>query len=50
MLAWLLGSCVMAGISYATWVKWVFPKVLLFLVVGCLIMVGLTAVGWTGGV
>ncbi len=50
VLAWLLGSCVMAGISYATWVKWVFPKVLLFLVVGCLIMVGLTAVGWTGGV
>jgi uncharacterized ion transporter superfamily protein YfcC len=50
VLAWLLGSCAMAGISYGKWVRWVFPKVLIFLVLSCLIMLLLTAVGWTGGV
>ena len=50
VLAWLLGSCAMAGVSYGKWVRWVFPKVLLFLALSCGIMLILTAVGWTGGV
>ena len=49
VLAWLVGSCAMAGISYPKWVRWVFPKALAFLAIGCVLVVILTAVGWTGG-
>jgi len=49
VLAWLLGSCAMAGVSYGTWVRWVFPKILLFLALSCAIMLLLVSVGWTGG-
>ena len=50
VLAWLLGSCAMAGVSYGTWVRWVFPKILLFLTLSCVIMLLLVSIGWTGGV
>jgi len=50
VLAWLLGSCAMAGVSYGTWVRWVFPKILLFIVLSCGIMLLLVSFGWTGGV
>ena len=50
VLAWLLGSCAMAGVSYGTWVRWVFPKILLFLALSCVIMLLLVSIGWTGGV
>lgn len=50
VLAWLLGSCAMAGVSYAKWVRWVFPKVMVFIVISCVIMMVLTSIGWTGGV
>src|SRR5699024_12784168 len=45
VLAWLLGSCAMAGVSYGTWVRWVFPKILLFIVLSCGIMLLLVSFG-----
>lgn len=50
VLAWLVGSCVTAGVPYLTWVRWVAPKVGVFLVLSAALMLGLTALGWTGGV
>ncbi len=50
VLAWLVGSCVTAGVPYLTWVRWVAPKVGIFLVLSAALMLGLTALSWTGGV
>lgn len=50
VLAWLVGSCVTAGVPYLTWVCWVTPKVGVFLVLSAALMLGLTALGWTGSV
>lgn len=41
-------SCVMADVPFAKWFKWVFPKVLLFILLACLIVFVLTATGWSG--
>ncbi len=46
-LGWTIGSCVMAGVPYPKWFKWVFPKVLLFLALSFVIMFLLTESGWT---
>lgn len=46
-LAWTVGSCVMAGVSFPKWIKWVIPKVLVFVVIAVGIMYFLTASGWT---
>lgn len=48
LLGWMIGSCVMADVPFATWFKWVFPKVLLFIATACVIVFILTATGWTG--
>ena len=45
-LGWTIGSCAMAGVSFPKWFKWVFPKVLVFLVLACVVMFGLTVSGW----
>ena len=47
LLGWMIGSCAMANVPYATWLKWVLPKVLIFIVLACLIVL-LTVTGWTG--
>lgn len=46
-LGWTVGSCVMAGVPYPKWFKWVFPKVLCFLAVAFVVMFILTESGWT---
>lgn len=48
LLGWMIGSCAMANVPYATWLKWVLPKVLIFIVLACLIVFLLTVTGWTG--
>lgn len=48
LLGWMIGSCAMANVPYSTWLKWVFPKVLLFIVLACVIVFLLTATGWSG--
>lgn len=46
-LAWTVGSCVMAGLPFPKWLKWVIPKVVVFLILAVAIMYGLTATGWS---
>ena len=48
LLGWMIGSCVMANVPFAKWFKWVFPKVLLFIFMACVIVFILTATGWSG--
>lgn len=48
LLGWMIGSCVMADVPFAKWFKWVFPKVLMFILLACLIVFVLTATGWSG--
>lgn len=48
LLGWMIGSCVMAEVPFAKWFKWVFPKVLLFILLACVIVFILTATGWSG--
>ena len=48
LLGWMIGSCVMADVPFAKWFKWVFPKVLLFILLACFIVFDLTATGWSG--
>ncbi len=45
-LGWTVGSCVTAGIPFTKWVKWVFPKVICFLLLSFVIMFCLTEFGW----
>lgn len=49
VLGWMIGSCVAAGVSFGKWVRWVFPVVIIFLLIGCVILYVLTTIGWTGG-
>lgn len=46
-LGWTVGSCVMAGVPFPKWFKWVFPKVLAFIGISFVIMFFLTRLGWT---
>lgn len=46
-LAWTVGSCVMAGVPFPKWLKWVLPKVIIFIAISFIIMYLLTAIGWT---
>lgn len=48
LLGWMIGSCAMADVPYAKWLKWAFPKVLLFILLACVIVFLLTVTGWTG--
>ncbi|MGN1140848.1 MAG: AbgT family transporter [Oliverpabstia sp.] len=48
LLGWMVGSCAMADVPFAKWLKWVVPKVLLFIVLACVIVFLLTVTGWTG--
>lgn len=50
LLGWMIGSCAMANVPFAKWFKWVFPKVLCFIVLACVIVFLLTVTGWTGTV
>lgn len=45
-LGWTVGSCVMAGVPFPKWFKWIFPKVLLFILISFVIMFFLTEIGW----
>lgn len=46
-LGWTIGSCVMAGVPFPKWFKWVIPKVLTFILFSFVIMYILTESGWT---
>lgn len=46
-LGWTVGSCVMAGVPFPKWFKWILPKVLCFIALGFVIMFILTESGWT---
>ncbi|MEI3614374.1 AbgT family transporter [Pseudogracilibacillus sp. SO30301A] len=49
VLGWTVGSCVAAGVTFTKWVRWVLPAVIIFMLVGFVILVILTSIGWTGG-
>ncbi|CAM3308314.1 Na+/H+ antiporter NhaC family protein [Filibacter tadaridae] len=49
VLGWTIGSCVAAGVSFVKWVRWVFPAVILFMLLSFVILYILTSIGWTGG-
>lgn len=46
-LGWTVGSCLMADVPFPIWLRWVLPKVLVFLVMGFIAMYILTESGWT---
>lgn len=48
LLGWMVGSCAMANVPFAKWFKWVFPKVLTFIFLACVIVLLLTVTGWSG--
>lgn len=48
LLGWTIGSCVMANVPFDKWIKWVLPKVLVFIFLGCAIVFILTVTGWSG--
>lgn len=48
LLGWMVGSCAMANVPFAKWYKWVFPKVLIFIFLACIIVFLLTVTGWSG--
>lgn len=48
LLGWMIGSCAMANVPYQKWFKWVFPKVLIFLLIAFALVFILTISGWTG--
>lgn len=48
LLGWMVGSCAMADVPFAKWFKWVFPKVLLLILLACVIVFILTVTGWKG--
>lgn len=48
LLGWMVGSCAMANVPFAKWFRWVFPKVLLFIFLACVIVYILTVTGWSG--
>ncbi|WP_304160447.1 AbgT family transporter [Fusobacterium ulcerans] len=45
-LGWTVGSCAMAGVPFPKWLKWVFPKVIIFTCLSFIIMFILTETGW----
>lgn len=48
LLGWMIGSCAMADVPFAKWFKWVFPKVICFILLACIIVFILTVSGWSG--
>lgn len=46
-LGWTVGSCILAGVSFPKWLKWVLPKVIVFLILSFGVMLLLTESGWT---
>ena len=48
LLGWMVGSCVMAEVPFSKWVKWVFPKVIIFMLLSFVLIYILTVTGWKG--
>lgn len=48
LLGWTVGSCAMANVPFPKWFSWVFPKVLCFILLACIIVFILTVSGWSG--
>lgn len=46
-LGWTVGSCLMAGVPFPKWFQWVFPKVVVFILISFVVMFVLTESGWT---
>lgn len=47
ILGWTVGSVATAGLDFGQWLKWAIPKVLIFLLLACVLMVICTVTGWT---
>jgi uncharacterized ion transporter superfamily protein YfcC len=47
-LGWTIGSAAMAKVPFDKWVKWVFPKVIIFTLLGFVWLYALYTIGWTG--
>ncbi len=47
-LGWTMGALATAKVPYNKWIKWVIPKVVLFLLVEWCILFFLSGAGWTG--
>lgn len=45
-LGWTVGSCAMAGVPFPKWLKWVLPKVIIFICLSFLCMFILTVTEW----
>ena len=45
--ATIVASCALAGVPFGKWVKWVLPKVLIFIGMAWVILFVLTITGWT---
>ena len=45
-LGWTVGSCAMAGVPFPKWLKWVLPKVIIFVCLSFIFMFILTETGW----
>jgi uncharacterized ion transporter superfamily protein YfcC len=49
VLGWTIGSCIAAGVPFTKWFRWVFPAVIIFMLLSFVILYILTSIGWTGG-
>ncbi len=48
ILGWTVGSTIIAKVPLDKWVRWSFPKAFLMLIVACVFIYILYAIGWTG--
>ena len=46
-LGWTVGSLIMANVPFSKWFRWVFPKVIIFILTSFVIIFMLTEIGWT---
>jgi uncharacterized ion transporter superfamily protein YfcC len=44
VLGWMIGSCMTAGVPFQKWLRWVLPKVIVFLIVSFVIIIVMTTV------
>ncbi|WP_276131421.1 AbgT family transporter [Enterococcus faecium] len=46
VLGWMIGSCMTAGVPFQKWLRWVLPKVIVFLIVSFVIIIVMTTVNY----
>lgn len=47
LLGWTVGGVAMAHVDFNKWVKWVLPKVLIFIGIASVMIIALTIIGWS---